>query len=298
MSNSIGRMDTIAIIGAGEMGAGVGRRLRESGARVITTLKGRGPASVERANRAGLETIDDDDRLVREAAFILSIVPPGEAGNVAERYREPLGRAPEKPLFAECNAVSPATVRAIEQSLAVTACRFVDAGIIGLPPPTGRPDGGPHIYASGAHADLLLRLRDFGLDVTVVDGPVGAASALKLGHAGIVKGLIALGAVMAGAAPRDGYAAALRDELTRSQPQLMAWLRPTIPHMYPKSYRWVAEMEEIAEFVGADEDGAGLYRAAATFFRHVAAQYGNSGGNRAIFEQLAPFLAPPDSPKR
>lgn len=298
MSNSIDRRDTVAIIGAGEMGAGVGRRLRESGARAITTLKGRGPASIERAARAGLEVIDDDDRLVREAAFILSIVPPGEAANVAARYREPLGRAPQKPVFAECNAVSPATVRAIEQSLAATGCLFVDAGIIGLPPPAGRADGGPHIYASGAHANLLPRLRDFGLDVTVIDGPVGAASALKLGHAGIVKGLIALGAVMAGTAARDGFAAALRNELERSQPQLMAWLRPAIPHMYPKAYRWIAEMEEIAEFVGVGEHGAGIYRAAADFFRRIAAQYETGGGNAALFDQLAPFLAKPENPKR
>lgn len=298
MSDSADRINTIAIIGAGEMGAGVGRRMRECGARVITTLKGRGQASVERARRAGIETIDDDDRFVREAAFVLSIVPPGEAAKVAERYRESMARAPEKPVFAECNAVSPATVRAIEQSLANAGCLFVDAGIIGLPPAEGRRDGGPHIYASGPHAGMLLRLRDFGLDVTLVDGPVGAASALKLGHAGIVKGLIALGAVMAGTAARDGFAAALRDELARSQPQLLAWLRPTIPHMYPKAYRWVAEMEEIAEFVGADQPGAGIYQAAANFFRQIAEQYRRAGSDAADLAGLAPFLAPSKNPSR
>lgn len=298
MSDSIGRMNTIAIIGAGEMGAGVGRRLRECGARVITTLKGRGAASVERANRAGIETIDDDDRFVREAAFVLSIVPPGEAVKVAERYREPLSRAPEKPVFAECNAIAPVTTRAIEQSLEATGCRFVDAGIIGLPPAAGRRDGGPHIYVSGPHAGLMLQLCDRGLDVMIVEGPVGAASALKLGHAGIVKGLIALGAVMAGTAARDGFAAALRDELARSQPQLLAWLRPTIPHMYPKAYRWVAEMEGIARFVGADEPGAGIYRAAADFFRRIADQYREGGADAANFTRLTPFLAPPKESKR
>jgi hypothetical protein len=144
----------------------------------------------------------------------------------------------------------------------------------------------------------MLRLRDFGLDVMIVEGPVGAASALKLGHAGIVKGLIALGAVMAGTAARDGFAAALRDELTRSQPQLLAWLRPTIPHMPPKAYRWVAEMEEIARFVGADEPGAAIYLAAADFFRQVADHYRDDGADAATFARLAPFLAPPKEPQR
>jgi len=50
---------TVGIIGAGEMGAAVGQRLRERGARVITTLHGRSPASVERVGRAGLETAEE-----------------------------------------------------------------------------------------------------------------------------------------------------------------------------------------------------------------------------------------------
>jgi hypothetical protein len=37
--------DVIAVIAAGEMGAGIGKRLTERGARVLTSLKGRGPAS-------------------------------------------------------------------------------------------------------------------------------------------------------------------------------------------------------------------------------------------------------------
>ncbi|HJU29442.1 MAG TPA: DUF1932 domain-containing protein [Candidatus Binataceae bacterium] len=290
MSEAVGRANTIAIIGAGEMGAGIGRRLRECGASVITTLKERSPASIERARHAGLETVEDDDRLAREAAFILSIVPPGEAAEVAQRYREPIGRAAEKPIFAECNAISPAAARAIAGLLEPTGCRYVDAGIVGLPPPEGRRDGGPRIHVCGPHAGAMMRLRDFGLDVAMVDGPIGAASALKLGHAGIVKGLIALGAVMAETASREGFAEALGEEIGRSQPQLAAWLRRTIPHMFPKAYRWVAEMEEIARFVGEDRPEAGIYRAAAEFFRQVAERHAVSGS--AELDRLADFLAP------
>ncbi len=55
----------VAIIGAGEMGAAVGQRLQKSGARVLTSLKGRGSQSVERVRQAGLEIVDDDDQLAR-----------------------------------------------------------------------------------------------------------------------------------------------------------------------------------------------------------------------------------------
>ena len=268
MSDSNRRAETIAIIGAGEMGAAVGRRLGESGARVITTLKGRGAASVARVHAANLEVVDDDDLLVRESAFILSIVPPGEAKNVAERFRGPLTRAAVKPIFVECNAISPATVRLIADSLAATGCGFIDAGIIGGPP---RPAAkGPRFYASGADAHQLTRLRSFGLEIAIVDGGIGAASALKMSYAGLTKGLIAIGAAMVGAASRAGLAPALRDELSRSQPQLLAMLTARIPAMYPKAYRWVAEMEQIAEFLGGAEAGGTIYMGAARLYEQLA----------------------------
>src|SRR6266851_3684652 len=151
MSDSNSKSVTVAIIGAGEMGAAVGRRLREMGARVITPLRGRSAESVERVRQARLEVVDDDT-IVREAQFILSIVPPGVALAVAESLRGPLERVATKPVFAECNAVSPATARRIAAALDDTGCHFVDAGIIGGPPPMDRTKLGPRFYASGPAA--------------------------------------------------------------------------------------------------------------------------------------------------
>src|SRR5260370_7944151 len=135
MSDSNSKSVTVAIIGAGEMGAAVGRRLRKMGARVITPLRGRSAESVERVRQAGLEVVDDDDTIVREAHFILSIVPPGLALAVAESLRRPLERVATKPVFAECNAVSPATPPRIPAPPAATGCPFSAPGIIADPPP-------------------------------------------------------------------------------------------------------------------------------------------------------------------
>jgi 3-hydroxyisobutyrate dehydrogenase-like beta-hydroxyacid dehydrogenase len=225
--------------------------------------------------RAGLEVIDDHDRLVGEADFILSIVPPGVAGEVAQRFREPLSRARIKPVFAECNAIAPATVRRIADLLAPTGCRFVDAGIIGGPPPAGVENAskGPRIYASGENAGLLERLRRYGLDIAVIDGPVGAASGLKLAYAGITKGITALGAAMIARAARDGLADALRNELGRSQPDILARLQRFIPTMFAKAGRWVAELEQIAEFIGGEQDGATIYMGAARLYEQIAAEF-------------------------
>ncbi|MGH7916359.1 MAG: DUF1932 domain-containing protein [Candidatus Binataceae bacterium] len=287
--NDLVRMKTVAIIGAGEMGAAVGRRMRAMGARVLTTLNGRGAASAERVRRAGLEVIGDDDRLIREAGFVLSIVPPGQVHAVAERFLRPLHAVSEKPVFADCNAVSPATVRHLATTLAVTGCRFVDAGIIGGPP---SDDGakGPRFYASGEYAQELARLRNYGIDVAVLDAPVGAASALKLSYAGITKGLIAMGAAMIGAAEREGLSLALQKELERSQPHLLAWLGFGVPNLSRKAYRWVAEMDEIASFIGETGAGGGIYAEVARLFEHVARERERNGDE--AFAKLNAFVKP------
>src|SRR5271163_3707224 len=144
---------TVAIVGAGEMGAAVGRRLHEAGARVVTSLAGRSAESVARIRAAGIEVVDDDDSLVRGAAFLLSIVPPGVAVEVAKRLRGPISRADEPPVYVECNAISPATCRRICELLGATT-NFIDAGIIGGPPAAGTQDPakGPRFYASGRDA--------------------------------------------------------------------------------------------------------------------------------------------------
>jgi 3-hydroxyisobutyrate dehydrogenase-like beta-hydroxyacid dehydrogenase len=261
---------TVAIVGAGEMGAAVGRRLREAGAHVVTSLAGRSAESVARVRSAGLEVVKDDDSIVRGADFVLSIVPPGVAVEVAERIRGPLGRARNKPVFVECNAISPATCRRIRDILGATT--FIDAGIIGGPPVAGTQDPakGPRFYASGSDAHLLKRLAYYGLDIAILDGPVGAASGLKLSYAGLTKGFTALCAAMLGAAEREGLADALRSELGRSQPSFLARMDRAVPDMRPKAYRWVAEMQQIAEFVGDAEDGATIYEGAAVLFQRIA----------------------------
>ena len=92
-------------------------------------------------------------------------------------------------------------------------------------------------------------LRDWGIDWRVIDGPIGAASAVKMSYAGITKGTTAIAAAMLLGAARFGCAEALIAELSSSQPQMLARMRSGIPGMYDKAYRWVAEMEEISDFL-------------------------------------------------
>ena len=75
----------VAIIAAGEMGSAVGARLAEHGVKVTTSLAGRSGASAARAERARMVPVADDDTLVGEADYVLSICPPGEAVALARR---------------------------------------------------------------------------------------------------------------------------------------------------------------------------------------------------------------------
>src|SRR5580692_2970726 len=142
----------VAIVAPGNMGAAVGRRLAENGVKVITTLAGRGAASVARATAAGMTDVALD-RLV-EAEIVLSILPPAHALSFAEQMAPLLLAAERKPVFVDCNAVSPETVRRIGTVVAGTGAAFVDASIIGLAPKPGQAS--PHIYACGESAARVL----------------------------------------------------------------------------------------------------------------------------------------------
>lgn len=258
---------TVAIIAPGNMGAAVGGRLTENKANVLTSLAGRSEASTARAKAAGMTAVADAQ--LTESDFLLSIVPPGDALALAQRLAGVLGAANKKPVYVDCNALSPQTVERIAAVIAVTGCPFVGAGIIGPPPKPGTTN--TKFYAAGPAAADFARLNDFGLIVRVLAGPLTAASALKMSYAGITKGFTALGAAMMLAATRGGSAEALKAELAESQPALLGFLTRQTPAMYSKAYRWVAEMEEISDFVGKDYPEHAMLDASARLYERIAA---------------------------
>ncbi len=259
----------VAIIAAGHMGAAVGARLVRHGIEVSTSLEGRSAASRKRAGEAGLRDVDLD-RLV-EADILLSILPPGEAVALAENLTRRFAARGARPLYVDCNAVSPRTAKRIAAIVAPSGAPFVDAGIIGGPPRQG--DKGPKFYACGEAAQRFASLSGYGLTIKLLDAPIGAASALKMSYAGITKGLSGLAAAMLLAASREGVAEALRAELHDSQAGLAARFEKTLPRMYPKAYRWIAEMEEIATFLGDDKAAAMMFAGLARLYDRLAEDF-------------------------
>jgi 3-hydroxyisobutyrate dehydrogenase-like beta-hydroxyacid dehydrogenase len=271
------------------MGAATASRLVENGLEVRTNLTGRGSASAERAAKAGMKPVSEDE--LAGADFLLSIVPPAEAISLAERLSPALARATRKPVFIDFNAINPETTKKVEQIAQATGARFVDGGIIGGPARPGHD--GPAYYVSGIDAKLVEALAPFGLKIVVLDGPIGAASALKMSYAGITKGLTAIGCSMMLAAQRAGVSDALHQELSASQAALLAGFARGVPDMFSKAYRWVAEMREISGFVGPDSAEQEIFSGAANFYARIARDF--DGDNREV-AVLRDFF--PGGPKR
>jgi 3-hydroxyisobutyrate dehydrogenase-like beta-hydroxyacid dehydrogenase len=273
---------TIAIVAQGAMGAGVGARLVARGLKVITSRAGRSDASAQRAKAAGMAVVSDE--ACAQADFFLSICPPSDALALAGKMAALIATNSKKPIYVDCNAVSPPSKVTIGNVIVKSGAPFIDVGIIGLPPKEGHS---PYLHASGPDAAKFGVLNDFGIKVNIIEGPVGAASALKMSYAGITKGISALGSMMMLAATRAGVAEMLRGELDRSHPAFITNFQRAVPDMFDKAYRFVGEMEEIADFVGEDPQARQMYEAIAAFYTRIAADH---AGQRKETGALAAFL--------
>ncbi len=259
---------TVAVVAQGAMGSGVAGRLVERGMHVVTSLAGRSEASAKRAKAAGMIAVSDQE--CAQADYFLAILPPSEALSLATKMAALIGPSNKKPIYVDCNAVSPESKIAIGNVILKSGAPFIDVGIIGLPP---TPTSSPWLHASGPEAASLATLNDFGVNVNVIDGPVGAASALKMAYAGVTKGVTALGAMMMLAAHRAGVLEGMRGEFERSQPALLPWFQRAIPAMYSKAYRFNGEMDEIAEYVSEDPAARKMFEAISEFYTRFAADY-------------------------
>jgi 3-hydroxyisobutyrate dehydrogenase-like beta-hydroxyacid dehydrogenase len=269
------------------MGSGLARLLTAHGVQVLTALSGRSDASRARAAAAGMQAVPLEG--LAQADFILSILPPAHALPFARSLVPILRNAVRKPLFVDCNAVSPQTLKSIAGVLRETEAAFVDVGIIGLPPQGDYP--GPRLYAAGKDAARLISLNDYGLQICLLETPIGSASALKMAYAGRSKGLTAVASSMILAATRDGVAGQLQRELAASEPLLLASLARRIPDMLPKAYRWVEEMEQIRQFAAADPAAAEIYAGAGKLYERIAADFSGAQLEIAAFDAFLSLSA-------
>ena len=264
-------VQTVGILSPGEMGAGVGAALQASGLSVLTCLAGRSPATHERAEAAGLEAVPDLATLVERCDLILSILVPARARGVAAEVGAAARSAGANTVLADCNAIAPQTVQAMEADLKDSRVTLVDGGIVGGPPRNGQ---GPRVYASGASAHVLGQLDGRGIDVVDVGPEIGKASAVKMCYAAMTKGTTALRTALLVAARRLDVYDELIAEMEHSQAAALGAAKQGMRRLPNVAYRWIGEMEEIAhtfEHVGVTPN---FHTGAAQVFREVDATFG------------------------
>lgn len=256
-------MLTVGVVSPGAMGAALARGWAEGGARAVATVAGRSERT--RSLAYGIELLGSLDEVVAASDVVVSVVPPGEAVAVATEVAAAAARAGVTPLVADLNAVSPATVARITAALG--GLPYVDGAISGGPPNTSTT----RVYVSGDRAAELAGLAHPRLDVVVVPGPPGAASAVKMSTASVYKGFAALLLHALAAAERNGVTAYVLDDLAREFPGLVANAGPQLASAGSKAHRYVAEMREIAATQAAAGLGGELFEAMALVWERVAA---------------------------
>ena len=123
------------------MGLGISQLLTAHNYDIITNVTDRSAATQERAKAASIQLLPSDAALVKQADYILSIVPPRDAVATAKRVVEALksgekARRTDALYYLDLNAIAPRTAKEIDVLFKKEAplIRFIDGGIIGGPP--------------------------------------------------------------------------------------------------------------------------------------------------------------------
>ena len=268
---------TVGLLNPGEMGTTVGATLVGGGTRVLWASQGRSAATGARAAESGLEDAGTLSDLVKSSRVILSVIPPHGAVELARS----VAAAGFRGIYVDGNAVSPGhyrrgwhitatpePAREIGRVVEAAGARFVDGGIIG---PPARKRGTTRLYLSGsAAADVAALFVAGPMDAIVVDGPPGAASAVKMAYAGWNKCSQALLAAMRAYARAEGVDDALIAEWKISKPDLPALSERAVSDNLKKAWRFIGEMEEIASSLDATGLPTGFHEAAGEIYRRLA----------------------------
>lgn len=252
----------IGILHPGQMGIVVAVSAQNSGNEVFWASEHRSTATRKRATEAGLRDARTIAKLCELCRVIVSVCPP----EFAEQIAEQVAQLSYPGTYVEANAISPERALRIGRRLEECGARFVDGGIIGPPAMTRNRTW---LYVAGDDASRIAPCFSSGpIEVEVLAGGIGRASALKMCFAAYSKGSIALaGAVLAAAASLDVFDD-LKRQWARSGPSLPD-LEREISRAAPKAWRFTGEMHEIASTFQSAGLPPQFHQAAAEIFRRL-----------------------------
>jgi 3-hydroxyisobutyrate dehydrogenase-like beta-hydroxyacid dehydrogenase len=262
------KIERIGFMTPGDMGQAVAMQLKQKGFTVCTALEKRSERSRKMAKDIGLVDLGSIARLTAECDLIMSVMNPGAALEFAKEAAAAIKTQPKKPVFIDCNAIAPDTMREIEALMKGAGARCLDGGLIG-PPPRGTAK--VHLYISGPGSADVADIGNAQLLVHVMSERLGDASAVKICYSAFNKGTqgLLLEALMA--AQRLGVYDALEKQLLGSRADMYNWLLGALPSMPPKAYRWVPEMYQIAKTFEGVGMTPRIFQGQADMFELIAA---------------------------
>jgi len=254
------------------MGISVANALAVAGHRVCWASDGRSSASEQRATKYKLEDCKSLSNLASACAVVFSVCPPAEALNLAKAT----AAAGFKGIYVDCNAVAPTTGSAVAEVMNAAGVDYVDGGIIG---PPAWSTGSTRLYVSGKRAGQVAELFVGScMDTVNLGDSPNAASAMKMAYAGWTKGSAALLLSVYALAEHHGLGESLIQEWGLSQPGLENKLKSVAVGNAPKAWRFVGEMQQIAETLADAGQDPGAFSSAAEIYAAMSSFKSTNAG--------------------
>ncbi len=255
---------TAGFLHPGQMGVTIAAAVSSAGYDAAWVSAGRSGDTKSRATTAGLHDHGTVDQLCSRCDYIFSVCPPDQAGAVANQ----VVAAGFTGTYIDCNAVSPVTAHQVADVVAAAGANFVDGGIIG---PPAHSKGTTRLYLSGSRASQVASLFEGSLvDARMLGDDAGAASALKMAYAGWTKGSAALLMNQFALAKANNVDQALLQEWSISIPGMAEKLSSQSVANAPKAWRFVGEMNEIADTLRHAGLSAAWFEGAAETYARLA----------------------------
>lgn len=187
---------------------------------------------------------------LREATATVDVVLSMVTADQSHAAAEAAARSGiENCLFLDCNSSAPQTKEASRDVIEAAGGKFVDVAVMSPVHPALHRT---RVLASGPHAKEAERImKQLDMNASVVEGPVGRASAIKLVRSIAVKGIEALFAEMLAAGRKLGVTDEVLASLDATYPGFGWELRGAhaLDRMMIHGERRAAEMEEAAKMV-------------------------------------------------
>ena len=186
-------MLSVGFIGFGEAGFTIGKGLRSGGLEhlfaydIATGSPDRGPLIRQRAGTARATLVSTSEELARSADVLVSTVTCSAALDAARQTAPWLGASH---VYADLNSVSPALKRDVAAVIHDAGAGFVEAAVMAPVQPYGQRV--PMLVGGPAAQRFVELMAPFGMQLEVLNGPIGKAAAVKMCRSIVVKGVEAL----------------------------------------------------------------------------------------------------------